>query len=184
MFRSQHFYTAQHIGAMIKSPVQLFVQLTRTLELVPTALPQWIRAAAAMGQLLYFPPSVKGWEVGRAWINTSTLLTRQNMVIHLLAQHPPKEGRRPRRPRRQRDKKTYNAIDLLEPSRDGDAEQSTIDADTASRQLAAALLSIEPDDSHVEAVRQFFREHHERVNEQTVRGAIILIAAMPEFQLC
>ena len=29
-----------------------------------------------MGQVPFYPPSVKGWDGGKAWISTSTLLTR------------------------------------------------------------------------------------------------------------
>ena len=29
---------------------------------------------AQLGQAVFFPPNVKGWEGGRQWINTSTVL--------------------------------------------------------------------------------------------------------------
>jgi hypothetical protein len=37
-----------------------------------------------LGQGLFRPPNVKGWPGGRAWINSSTLLDRANLVEHLL----------------------------------------------------------------------------------------------------
>jgi hypothetical protein len=33
-----------------------------------------------MGQSLFAPPNVKGWPGGRAWLNTSTLLERDNFA--------------------------------------------------------------------------------------------------------
>jgi hypothetical protein len=33
---------------------------------------------ANLGQVLFDPPNVKGWEGGRAWISSSTLLVRYN----------------------------------------------------------------------------------------------------------
>jgi hypothetical protein len=33
---------------------------------------------------LFYPPNVKGWDGGRAWINSSTLIGRANFVVDLL----------------------------------------------------------------------------------------------------
>jgi hypothetical protein len=33
-----------------------------------------------MGQQLYAPPNVKGWEGGRSWLNTATVLARHNFA--------------------------------------------------------------------------------------------------------
>jgi hypothetical protein len=45
-------------------------------------LPQQVlvRRLGAMGQLLFAPPNVKGWPGARAWLNTSTLLARENFA--------------------------------------------------------------------------------------------------------
>ena len=37
-----------------------------------------------MGQQLYAPPNVKGWEAGRAWLNTATVLARHNFAHSLV----------------------------------------------------------------------------------------------------
>jgi uncharacterized protein (DUF1800 family) len=37
-----------------------------------------------MGQTLYAPPSVAGWDGGRAWINTTAMLNRTNLALALL----------------------------------------------------------------------------------------------------
>ena len=41
---------------------------------------------AAMGQDLFNPPNVKGWQEGRAWINSRTLLARVNFASTLSAE--------------------------------------------------------------------------------------------------
>jgi hypothetical protein len=38
-----------------------------------------------MGQVLFAPPNVKGWPGGRAWLNTSTVLERDNFAAALAA---------------------------------------------------------------------------------------------------
>ena len=37
-----------------------------------------------MGQQLYAPPNVKGWEAGKAWLNTATVLARHNFAHALV----------------------------------------------------------------------------------------------------
>jgi len=37
-----------------------------------------------MGQQLYAPPNVKGWEAGKAWLNTATVLARHNFAHSLV----------------------------------------------------------------------------------------------------
>src|SRR5207302_7811029 len=46
----------------------------------PNKLVKW---ANAMGQALFAPPNVKGWPGGRAWLNTSTVLERDNFAAAL-----------------------------------------------------------------------------------------------------
>ncbi len=78
MFRSTEFYSAKAMGNQIKSPVQWLLATTKAADI--TRLPG--RAALGLltqlGQNLLEPPSVKGWDGGRTWISTNTLLLRQN----------------------------------------------------------------------------------------------------------
>jgi len=89
LFRSQHFYDAANMGATIKSPVQLTVQTIRELGVPPRDLATLNAATDLMGQSLFMPPSVKGWECGQSWINTSTFFVRQNLAVYLIT------GKRP-----------------------------------------------------------------------------------------
>ena len=47
-----------------------------------------------LGQKLFFPPSVKGWDGGAAWLNSNTLLLRQNLAQALTSTEDPRFGRR------------------------------------------------------------------------------------------
>lgn len=61
--------------ARIKSPVELTVGMARSLDLqVPANV--LADAASQMGQRLFEPPSVKGWDDHRAWLNSATMLVR------------------------------------------------------------------------------------------------------------
>jgi uncharacterized protein (DUF1800 family) len=81
---SRLFYSPHAIGRKVRSPVDVAVGLLRSLE----ASTNTLELAADLrqnGQGLFFPPSVKGWEGGRTWINSSTILGRANMAGRLLA---------------------------------------------------------------------------------------------------
>ena len=52
-------------------------------ELVPTT--HLGQDLAALGQNLYHPPSIQGWQGGQSWINKATLLGRANLAMAMLA---------------------------------------------------------------------------------------------------
>ena len=51
----------------------------RALE-AQTNVKQLAQRLAQLGQEVFYPPNVKGWDGGRTWINSSTLLGRANLV--------------------------------------------------------------------------------------------------------
>jgi uncharacterized protein (DUF1800 family) len=78
IFLSQEFYSETAIRSQIKSPVQFLVQMIKQLEIgsVPEGFP--VVSQQQLGQVLFHPPNVAGWDWGQAWINTNTLLARYN----------------------------------------------------------------------------------------------------------
>jgi uncharacterized protein (DUF1800 family) len=78
MFRSAEFYDASLIRNQVKSPVQWLVGSVRMLECeLPPPLVS-MGMLRQLGQDLFAPPNVKGWDGGITWITTNTLLTRYN----------------------------------------------------------------------------------------------------------
>jgi uncharacterized protein (DUF1800 family) len=83
LFLDQRFYRDEIVGERISGPIEYLVGCTRRLGLdVPPQL-LWL-GAGQLGQRLFDPPNVKGWEGGEAWITTSSLLARGNMAGMLL----------------------------------------------------------------------------------------------------
>jgi uncharacterized protein (DUF1800 family) len=80
IFLSREFYAEHCMANQIKSPVQFFVQMLKQLEVpqVPKAYALYVQSQ--LGQILYAPPNVAGWDWGKAWINTNTLLTRYQIA--------------------------------------------------------------------------------------------------------
>ena len=78
MFRSEEFYAANIVRNQVKSPVQWLVGSVRMLQTeLPPPLLSW-GMLRQLGQDLFAPPNVKGWDGGVSWITTNTLLTRYN----------------------------------------------------------------------------------------------------------
>lgn len=88
ILRSNVFYSTRAYRALPKSPIELAIGTLRFLGVsaIPANLPYQL---ARMGQEPLNPPSVKGWDGGPTWINTSTLLARFNFVNGLVAQTAP-----------------------------------------------------------------------------------------------
>ena len=82
---SQLFFSEHCIGRKVRSPVEFAVGLLRGLE--SKADVYRLRSELApLGHELFFPPNVKGWDGGRTWLNSSTLLGRANLVRSLIDQ--------------------------------------------------------------------------------------------------
>ena len=81
---SNLFFSDDAIGRKVRSPVELAVGLLRALG-ATTNLLKLAQGVADVGQSLFHPPNVKGWDGGRAWIDSSTLLGRANLVRQVLA---------------------------------------------------------------------------------------------------
>ncbi len=87
ILRSNLFFDATMRRRRVKCPVEFAVGTVRSLQILkPTVAPAALaRSCVQMGQSLYAPPSVAGWEWGRAWINSTTLLARANLILALLS---------------------------------------------------------------------------------------------------
>jgi uncharacterized protein (DUF1800 family) len=79
IFLSREFYAETVVRDQIKSPVQFLVGLLKQLEVGAPPIGFPITAQQQLGQVLFMPPNVAGWDWGKAWINTNTLLTRYNL---------------------------------------------------------------------------------------------------------
>jgi uncharacterized protein (DUF1800 family) len=80
---SNIFYSPFSVGRKVRSPVELGIGLLRCLH-GSSNLDQLAQLLADIGQAVFYPPNVKGWDGGRTWINTSTLIGRSNLVGELL----------------------------------------------------------------------------------------------------
>jgi uncharacterized protein (DUF1800 family) len=76
IFTGDWFYEEKNIGNKIKSPVELLVGIRRMLPMQLENEKIQLLLENALGQILFFPPNVAGWQGGKAWIDSSTLMLR------------------------------------------------------------------------------------------------------------
>lgn len=93
ILRSNLFFSTHAYRAKVKSPVSFLVGILRGLE-ARVGTVGVAQLAENLGQKLFYPPSVKGWDGGAAWLNATTLLLRQNAAQALTSTEDIRFGRR------------------------------------------------------------------------------------------
>ena len=83
MFLSDAFWTPANRGVLVKSPVDLVVGSLRQFRFAVEDPAPFAVILRQLGQDLFNPPNVKGWPVGDAWLNTTTLLARKGFLNRL-----------------------------------------------------------------------------------------------------
>ncbi|HWG44897.1 MAG TPA: DUF1800 domain-containing protein [Gemmataceae bacterium] len=89
MLSSRHFFSDYAFRQRIKNPVEYVLGAVRSVyreydpkdkDHQPLTQQDLVRRIDEMGQLLFAPPNVKGWRGAKAWLNTSTVLSRDNFA--------------------------------------------------------------------------------------------------------
>ncbi len=85
LFLSRDFYSGATVAGRIKPPVELVVSTYRRagLRQVP-GVPDFNETTEALGQKLFYPPTVAGWAQGRSWITPGLLIARSNFGYELV----------------------------------------------------------------------------------------------------
>jgi uncharacterized protein (DUF1800 family) len=91
VLRSRLFFSQHAYRQKIKSPAEYVVGLARSLN-VQIGPGNLANSIAGLGQKLFAPPNVKGWDGGKAWLNSGTVLARHNLAWDLInAGGPPRD---------------------------------------------------------------------------------------------
>jgi hypothetical protein len=128
-------------------------------------------AMAMMGQKLFDPPSVAGWDGGRGWINTSTLFVRQNLATYLIAGKVPGDG-------------SWNASKVeydpgfLIADLPGKSPEKVVD------RLVNLLIGTHAAAERRGELTKFLAARRGGVTGDALLATLTLVAAMPEYQLC
>ncbi|MHB1426191.1 MAG: DUF1800 domain-containing protein [Gemmataceae bacterium] len=173
MLSSNLFFSSLVYRTRVKSPVDFVLNIVRGLEgkIGTTALAQ---SLGQLGQNLFSPPSVKGWDGGKSWLNGQTLLFRQNLALALTSTEDARFGRRcdPSAVVREYDKKSdTEVVDFfLQLFFQGDL----------SAQTRARLLDYQRH-AHTLPAPVYWTE--QEAADHRVRSLCHLVLTLPEFQL-
>ncbi len=169
IFRSEEFYSERAVGKLVKSPAQWIVQAGLELECGLPSAPACTKVLSDLGQALFRPPNVKGWDGGRAWINASTLLQRYNLA----AAYRGEGGRLARHAMPNVD---FTALV-------GDALQK--DASAVVDALGRRLHGSEPTGKERQSFVSFWIEERNKQNpDNALRALARLMMSTPRYQLC
>jgi Protein of unknown function (DUF1800) len=92
MLEARHFYSGHAFRQRVKGPVEYLLGAVRMVyhsygegdaDYRPLPTQVLVGRLNAMGQQLFAPPNVKGWQGGISWLNTSTVLERANFAAAL-----------------------------------------------------------------------------------------------------
>lgn len=80
LFKSEHFFDTANIGVLVKSPIESVLTFVKEndfqLQWTNEELDGVIYLAAQLGQELFNPVDVAGWQGDRDWVNSNTLTGR------------------------------------------------------------------------------------------------------------
>ena len=184
LFISEAFHAPEVVGQKIKSPTELLVMACRQLDRPLPPAPICANSLRLLGQDLFHPPNVKGWEGGVAWINANTLLSRHNLALTLvtggnpLPNVPRKPDRTGRSEHRRRQQVTTPVeLKALIP----------LSARTSKERTIAILNERFLDSRLSDRGRKVLLEHLSSqgdLDRHALLGLLRLTLCLPEYQLC
>jgi uncharacterized protein (DUF1800 family) len=170
MFTRPEFYSARARAAQIKSPVQWLVQASRETgrQLLPPGLA--LPLSAELGQSLFAPPSVKGWDGGTSWINSATLIRRSNTAKLFAVAAPPLPVETAT---------TMNTVAWATVA----PEETRIDEEALQERLVRVFLAAPPGAATGKRLAAVLADADFPCADETVRDASVVLLGSPEYQL-
>jgi uncharacterized protein (DUF1800 family) len=189
IFSSKEFYSDAAMRTQIKSPVQYLIQTTKLLDTDPPAAPVAQNAMRQMGQILFAPPNVKGWDGGKAWVSTSTLLFRYNFANYLIngdamrpVADPAKQKGGDLGFRRGPAFANVPPRDPIDVAKVIPPELRAKPAELVAH-LSTRLFQAPVPEKEREAFLQYLKAREPDTGDATMRGLLHLMMSTPQFQL-
>lgn len=192
MFSSEEFYSPDIVKNAVKSPVQWLVGTSRMLQsdLPPPLI--CMGMLRSLGQDLFQPPNVKGWDGGLSWITTNTLLARYNEAATLVTGSLQPlagadfslKGNGKKRPNAE--KRFQKMADRIRVG-GVDVDKILTPDELASKDLIVAsiqhrLLQSDLSDDQENALRDFL-DSRTQLNNSDILTVIRLVMATPDYQV-
>lgn len=172
IFRSQAFYSKKSMSTQIKSPAQWLAGSCITLGIDQTDSGQAQNILRALGQELFSPPNVKGWDGGFAWITTSSLTQRYNLASALINHRPKGRNKKERLPY---SVKTETVL----------PEEKRKDTETAAKYLMDRIYQAKLTGNEHERLNAFLSSQPEpnQWSDSEIRNVLHVMMSTPQYQL-
>jgi uncharacterized protein (DUF1800 family) len=156
ILRSSLFFSDANINSRICDPVSFMIGPLRTLDCAdppPSTLmlAEWLRR---MGQNLFYPPNVGGWNGGRTWLSTRTVIARTNYAAALVSGQ------------------LHNPVRV--------PELSTLEGRGNDIGQVAKLVGVQCDS---DAARRISNEHQKLDGQEKMAATIVSLLMLPEAHL-
>jgi hypothetical protein len=83
LFASSQFRDSRHYYARYSWPVEFVVRSIKEVGWTGYSVNDALTPLVNMGQQLFEPPDVAGWDLGRGWFSTGAMLARMNFAAQL-----------------------------------------------------------------------------------------------------
>ncbi len=161
ILRSNLFFSKWAYRRRMKSPVEFALGAIRAMETGVSTI-QLASDVGRLGQSLYAPPTVEGWQGGGYWINAVTMLERARFASLLFAAKGPYDGK-------------------VDPARIAERYGQTT-GHAAGELLVRVLLQDDLPDAVRKSILDDASSKKKEVNAWLRKAAVQLVSA-PEFQL-
>jgi uncharacterized protein (DUF1800 family) len=186
LFTSSEFFAPENRRSMVKSPVQWLASSVRQLQRETPPPQPMLNALRTLGQDLFAPPNVKGWDGGISWVTTNNLLYRYNFSWFLLNGQKPPAGAAPTRPGdKMRDRiaefqaASYTPLDASALfTKD---ELASTEATVAAIEKRLLQATLKP--TRRQAVIDYL-DSKQKNTDVVLRHALRLVMSTPDYQLC
>ncbi len=173
MFKHKEFFTQKSYHAKIKSPAELVIGTIKSLQVqkLDATLPSQM---ARMGQNLFEPPTVKGWDGGTTWVSTNLIMERFNFAARITQEK-------------------FDAIEAyIKPSELVKQQGLSNPDDTINYFLALLVDGDVPNSTRVELKKYISTDYSgkpmggkpdDQMLDAKLRGLVHLIMTLPTYQL-
>lgn len=181
IFCANVFWEERNIGSRIKSPFELIAGIAQITQLKFMSLAPFIGVQRMLGQELFRPLNVAGWPGGKSWIDNSTIISRTTLPYIFFEKYRTKIVT----------KELYDTA-LAEPSDLSRELNSQYSADWSllnytfnqykENALAKKLMAFLIQSNIALVNTNLLKQPKYEINK--VRGYVIQIMSLPEYQLC
>lgn len=192
IFVSDWFYDEQNIGARIKSPVELLVNIQRAVPLQINNTLAPLYAQKILGQVLFMPPNVAGWKGGRDWIDSSSLMFRvslpgiifNNAAVAIQPKESPEEEERKMMHEEMQEEKTPKKLGTLAVTPDWtpyiNAFTNVKDENLYEAVLNYLIQTPNPQFKESTITKYIVKD----TRESFIKSLTVALMSVPEYQMC